>query len=219
MLNKDAAKITPAVHIPRIARELRSLAELLDLGFFTPDVQHMAELIAWPACGLPRLIDVFFAVHDENPDGELVAPLRAALVLVGRLTGKVSLEARAGTRPEDVAKRLCNVVMRLQGKKADPSETPTGKGVKPKAKMPVDARAVGCLAKHPGWTVEQIAEAIGCHPKSLSNPERCPNFTRARRMQKGLKGEMDRGRVDARTGRIEAGIDKADLSYIDSDDE
>lgn len=88
-----------------------------------------------------------------------------------------------------------------------------------KASMPIDARAVGCLQKHPGWTVEQIAEAIGCHPKSLSNAERCPAFTKARRLLKGCKSGMDRGRVDARTGRIEAGIDKADLCYIDSDDE
>lgn len=109
--------------------------------------------------------------------------------------------------------------LRVPGAKVDRATTSAGaiKGAKPKAKMPVDARAVGCLEKHPAWTIAQIAEAIGCHPKSLSNAERCPEFTKARRLLKGWKLGMDRGGVDARTGQLDAWTDETELSYIDPD--
>ena len=45
----------------------------------------------------------------------------------------------------------------------------------------VDDRATAELVKHPDWTNIQIAEAIGCNPKTLSNKKQCPKFFAARK--------------------------------------
>ncbi|MCL2330200.1 MAG: hypothetical protein FWC56_02745 [Phycisphaerae bacterium] len=60
--------------------------------------------------------------------------------------------------------------------------------------MGLDIKAVGVLTKHPHWTNKQIAEAIGCHPKSLS---RLQGFTDARKIQKQGRYDLPRGTKDA----------------------
>jgi hypothetical protein len=56
-----------------------------------------------------------------------------------------------------------------------------------------EAQALAILAEHPDWTYQQIADRIGCHPKSLS---RMPKLRAARQILKSGKNEMPRGIVD-----------------------
>jgi hypothetical protein len=45
-------------------------------------------------------------------------------------------------------------------------------------KLSLDARALALFLDHTDWTKKKIADALGCHEKSLS-PRRCPRLTAA----------------------------------------
>ena len=61
-------------------------------------------------------------------------------------------------------------------------------------KMPVDSLATACLIKNQEWTHEEVARAIGCHIKTLTQ-KRCPMYfaTRARlkTSERLLRGTKD----------------------------
>jgi hypothetical protein len=66
--------------------------------------------------------------------------------------------------------------------------------------MTKEAKAVAVLIDHPDWSNQKIAEAAGCHVKSLS---RMSKFRSARSMQKSGKRERPLGRKDL-NGDVEA---------------
>ena len=61
----------------------------------------------------------------------------------------------------------------------------------------VDVRAIACLNKHPGWTNKQIADTIGCHAGTLSDPKRVPGFTRLRGIFAQNKDSKPKGYKDS----------------------
>lgn len=63
------------------------------------------------------------------------------------------------------------------------------------------ARALAALTDHPDWTDEQIAQAAGCHVKSLY---RWKEFRLARELLKGGREEFPRGSKDGESGELEA---------------
>jgi hypothetical protein len=66
----------------------------------------------------------------------------------------------------------------------------------------VDDRATAELVIHPDWSIVKIAKIVGCHPKTLSNKERCPKFNAAR--QAYLSGNPPPRGYKTRDGNIEA---------------
>jgi hypothetical protein len=81
----------------------------------------------------------------------------------------------------------------------DGDEAPKSSGLK----LNTEAKAVAVLTDHPDWTNKDIAEHIGCHPKTLS---RLPLFKAARgflkeahkkNVARGSKWPSDGGGVDA----------------------
>lgn len=63
------------------------------------------------------------------------------------------------------------------------------------------ARALASLVDHPDWTDEQIAQAAGCHVKSLY---RWKDYARARELLRRGRGNVPRGSKDSETGDVEA---------------
>ena len=62
------------------------------------------------------------------------------------------------------------------------------------------AKALAALVDHPDWSDEEIADAAGCHPKSLY---RMQKFVDARALQKAM-GTPPPGKKDGETGDVEA---------------
>ncbi|HEY1687189.1 MAG TPA: hypothetical protein VGG19_20685 [Tepidisphaeraceae bacterium] len=69
---------------------------------------------------------------------------------------------------------------------------------KPMSKV---AKAMHLLVKNPKWSNKQIAEAVGCHEKYLSNSKQ---FRQARNLLKSNKDGLARGSKDNDSGHMES---------------
>jgi hypothetical protein len=74
-----------------------------------------------------------------------------------------------------------------------------------KPAMSKKAKALAALADHPDWTDEQIAQAAGCHVKSLYRWE---DFVRARELLREARADAMKGSKDAKTGHVDAWDDE-----------
>jgi len=95
---------------------------------------------------------------------------------------------------------------------APASSQPASPAINGKPAMSKKAKALAALADHPDWTDEQIAQAAGCHVKSLY---RWKEFVRARELLREGRGDVMRGLKDGKTGDVEAWDD----DESDDDDE
>jgi len=89
------------------------------------------------------------------------------------------------------------------------AETVSGKNdaaAKPdtaKPKLSKEAIALATLVDHPKWTNEQIADAVGCHVKTLSSKD-WKKFRAARGTLADGRKNMPRGTKNKKTGDVEA---------------
>ena len=97
----------------------------------------------------------------------------------------------------------------LDGMLANEPTDATREGEKdsPSDSLNKEAKALAALVQHPGWTDKQIAEYAGCHVKSLY---RMRKFVGARKMLRGKKRDMPRGRKTSERD-VEAWDDTADV--------
>jgi len=80
-----------------------------------------------------------------------------------------------------------------------------------KAAMSNKAKALAALIDHPDWTDEQIAQAVGCHVKSLYRWE---DYVSARKLMRRGRGNMPRGSKDPETKAVDAwDDDKSDADH------
>ena len=71
--------------------------------------------------------------------------------------------------------------------------------------LPIDARALALLTKHPEWTTTQIAKELGISRQTLY---KYPLFKQTRAVLKSNKNNMPRGSKNGKTGNIDAWDEK-----------
>jgi hypothetical protein len=222
---------------------LQGLAELREIVEFQPDARLPSIALRFNVCGLHTNRDIFKAAHryfpqewiDADDQTKFEIKISRRTIQAGLTVAGMIVKADVAAGREEFALGWRRSVKRFDFTPATRSPViceglavtgePDAKHDRPAdhtgSRIPdrqtVDIRAVQMLVEHPDWSNDEIAQAIGCHPKYLSSKKNCPKFRAAREAQKTSPKRPPRG-TKSRDGDLEAiGDDDINFDEMDRD--